>query len=214
VNESCRRFRAALESELALGERAAAALGWHEHLAACSDCRELLDAEEALDVLLATLPQTQLEPGVAARLLSRLSAEREEAALDALLARWPEPEAPANLPVRVLAGLGAARRKRAAARPLLRVAAGLLIALGAVLGLRELLRAPAAPPRVVEGEPPAELLETLDLLESWETVTDDSLDVALTGFDEVDEILMQLERGGDPLGIEPESPAHVPPSEG
>ncbi|MBL8803228.1 MAG: hypothetical protein JNN27_14580 [Planctomycetes bacterium] len=82
MNPSCIEFRARLAQ--ALAERPVAELAWHEHVLTCNDCRELLDAEEALDDLLASLPRPNLPPELARRVIARLAPERE---LDRLLDR-------------------------------------------------------------------------------------------------------------------------------
>lgn len=115
MKPACLDFRAALERSLASRGAAHGALSWHEHLLGCADCRALLEAEEALDLLLATLPEPRLPDDLAARVLSRLrrarGAERE---LDALLALDLEPTAPSGLAHRVLAGLA---RERTESQP-------------------------------------------------------------------------------------------------
>lgn len=89
MNTACRSFRSLLERyleqsgtgpELELKE-----LSWHEHLLGCCECRRLLEAEEALELLLADLPQPHLPPALARRLLLRLRASREQDSLDLLL---------------------------------------------------------------------------------------------------------------------------------
>ena len=78
----CNDFRARL-SVLLSGQRAApewAALAWHEHLHTCSECRDLLEAEEALEVLLETLPEPRLPRALCERVLERLAVERTAAA--------------------------------------------------------------------------------------------------------------------------------------
>jgi hypothetical protein len=50
--------------------------------------------------------------------------------------------------------------------------------------------------------PPAELLESLDLLQDWELINDPSVDVVLTGLDTAEEVLLEIDRGSDPLGPE------------
>lgn len=82
MNHSCTEFRARLAQ--ALAEYPVAELAWHEHVLTCTDCRELLDAEEALDDLLASLPRPNLPPELARRVIARLAPERE---LDRLLDR-------------------------------------------------------------------------------------------------------------------------------
>jgi len=84
-------------------------LSWHEHLLGCAECRALLEREEALEVLLATLPEPQLPPDVVRRLVARLdhaSDGAEPAELDALL-ELASAEAPAGLSNRVLSGVRA-----------------------------------------------------------------------------------------------------------
>lgn len=263
---ACEQFRARLASLLS-GRVKAETFGrlvWHEHLLACGDCRALLDAEHALEVLLASLPEPHLPPELARRVLSRLEPARAdvaldrlledslavpvpaelarrvldrlavtrraaagrspqavEAELDALLERVPAPVAPAGLTARVLSRLASERPSLVvrAARAHLRVvraaprrrriliAASILTAVGlgawawSEVGGRALDprtddglvdRDPApggvtpqsSPPSLLD-EPPADLLASLDLLESWEFVTDDSLEteLVLEGYD-------------------------------
>jgi hypothetical protein len=234
VTHACREFRAALAAALGDGPRAASGLGWHEHLLGCESCRALLASEEALDALLATLPEPALEPGAAARVLARLAdeldglldappagaphglsarvlaglrEERSAAALDALLGRWEREPAPADLAARTLARLRPARRAPARRRAALRLAAAALLFLGLAAGwraLREPAREPAPDP-LVDGAPPPGLLEALDLLESWELLTDPSLEVALTGLGEAEALLLEIERERDPLDPEDSS---------
>jgi hypothetical protein len=93
-----------------------AALSWHEHLLGCQVCRELLEREEALEVLLATLPDPKLPPELTRRLVARLAEAREDvgeeelstAGLDSLL-DLSEAQIPAGMSARVLAGLDAER---------------------------------------------------------------------------------------------------------
>lgn len=231
MTHSCREFQDALAAALGEGPRVPSALGWHEHLLACEACRALLASEEALDELLASLPEPALAPGVAARVLARLAgerdgldalldvlparaprglsarvaeglrAERADAALDALLERWTVEPARADLAARTLSRLALARRAPARRRVALRLAAAALVLLGLAVGWR-VLRAPQpprAPDAIVDSAPPPELLEALDLLESWDLLTDPSLDVALTSLDEADALLLEIERGHDPL---------------
>ena len=84
-------------------------LAWHEHLFACAACRELLAAEEALDELLASLPEPRLPVALARRVVLRLAetgALVSDAALDAALDRAGATDVPPGLVDRVLAGLG------------------------------------------------------------------------------------------------------------
>ncbi len=112
MNANCETFRAELSAALEgrpqpeeLGP-----LGWNEHLLGCGACRELLEAEEALEVLLASLPEPHLPPELVRRLLARLALERTEAGLDRLLEEAPEPHAPLHLARRILEGLDSDRQ--------------------------------------------------------------------------------------------------------
>lgn len=112
----CRNFRAALELALAGEGRALSTLAWHEHLAGCGECRTLLEAEEALELLLASLPDPRLPRRLTERVLVRLrAARRAEVQLDALLALDHPAEAPSGLAARVLAGLALERERAASA---------------------------------------------------------------------------------------------------
>jgi hypothetical protein len=116
VNAECTSFRRALERKL-LGrpsQQGLLELSWHEHLLACGECRALLEAEEALEILLATLPDPRLPPRLAARVLSRLRVSAE-GGLDALLELDSEVAAPDRLAARVLAGVRAGMRADAQA---------------------------------------------------------------------------------------------------
>jgi hypothetical protein len=88
VSSECTSFRAALEAEL-LGrpsQERLAWLSWNEHLLGCADCRELLQKEEALEVLLATLPEPRLPAALLERVLRRLRRDlAEETRLEKLL---------------------------------------------------------------------------------------------------------------------------------
>ncbi|MCZ6597031.1 MAG: hypothetical protein O7B99_05280 [Planctomycetota bacterium] len=114
MSSACKNFRARLERALrGRGDAAErSGLAWHEHLLACVPCRELLQAEEALEELLASLPEPRLPAHLAERVLARLAAERRSDAgdLDELLELDTAPEAPAGLVGRVLEGLAAERR--------------------------------------------------------------------------------------------------------
>jgi hypothetical protein len=293
MSSACDEFRTRLADALA-GVLSASPrleeLAWHEHLLGCGACRELLEAEEALEVLLASLPDPQLPPALASRVLARLADERaargdpldalleldradaappdlagdvlaalrphrraarEQVALDELLGRVPEPAVPEGLADRLLMKLEPHRmraRPRLLTRPIVRVltavAAALLIALGylawfggaagpvadEVRGPQDLAVVPTDPgggelapasqpgplPEVVKVAPPPEptlpitpqgpgdteawpsdeLLASLDLLESWELLNADDLDLTLAALDEVDEVLLDLGAGG------------------
>ena len=61
MSSNCREFRRLLERELSPDTPAElTTLSWHEHLLSCESCRELLREEEALEVLLASLPLPSL----------------------------------------------------------------------------------------------------------------------------------------------------------
>jgi hypothetical protein len=146
--KSCREFRERLGAALE-GTLVGAPLAWHEHLVACEACRALFEAEEALDELLACLPEPELPVALARRILRRLETDRAldraldqvvradvevpdglaarvlaglqtRPSLDELLERQPEPEVPAGLSARVLVGLA----DELIPRPILRPAFG------------------------------------------------------------------------------------------
>lgn len=108
----CRTFRRLLEERLVGGDgpAALAPLSWNEHLFACSACRELLASEEALDSLLASLPEPVLPREVAERVIARLrAAHAHEHGLEALLERDRELDVPEALARDTLAKLASAR---------------------------------------------------------------------------------------------------------
>ncbi len=117
MNRACQEFRARLAQ--ALGPSAqrvfAPELEWHTHVLTCGACRALLEAEQALEHVLASLPQPTLPPHLAQRVLERLAEQRVEAALDRTLdlaLRDSADEgrgAPAQLASELLARLGPAR---------------------------------------------------------------------------------------------------------
>lgn len=130
--KSCLEFRSHLRDALE-GHLDQAPLAWHEHLGSCPACRDLFEAEEALDELLACLPEPSLPIALTQRVLRRLAADvaldrtldsaldvvapaglaervlagvrERRATLDELLELLPEPRVPADLSARVLAGL-------------------------------------------------------------------------------------------------------------
>ncbi|MEM7305237.1 MAG: hypothetical protein AAF682_01140 [Planctomycetota bacterium] len=113
MNPSCAEFREWLAESL-LGQahvERLRELAWHEHLLGCASCRSLLDAEEALEALLASLPEPRLPDGLTQRLLARLAQERE-AALDGLL-DLNDIDVDPGLANSVLAGLAPARNRSA-----------------------------------------------------------------------------------------------------
>lgn len=115
-----RRLRAALEGGLR-GESASLEavrpLSWHEHLFTCNECRDLLETEEALEEVLASLPAPVLPKKLAKRILERLATERlvpgiatGAVDLDNVLTTGDSVDVPTGLASRVLEGLEAARR--------------------------------------------------------------------------------------------------------
>ena len=116
MTTSCRDFRALLELVLdgRAVERALSELAWHKHLLACGECRNLLEAEEALEILLATLPEPKLPDDLARRVVLRLrDARKQESRLDALLELDRAARAPDRLAESVLARLRPERDRSA-----------------------------------------------------------------------------------------------------
>lgn len=109
VREDCREFRAVLLQALE-GQpvpRELTLLSWHQHLLSCGECRSLLEHEEALEELLATLPDPKLPPDLVRRVSARLRAARERGReLDDLL-ELAEMSTPEGLGARVSAGVRA-----------------------------------------------------------------------------------------------------------
>lgn len=107
---SCREFRQHLEQALSgPAGRGLSELSWHRHLTACRACRDLLEAEEVLELLLDSLPDPALPPALAKRVLLRLRTDRNDEALERLLALDDHVDAPEDLSRRVLAGLSGSR---------------------------------------------------------------------------------------------------------
>jgi hypothetical protein len=107
-NEGCRGFRAALSRALEglpVPEELTR-LSWHEHLLACEKCRLLLEREEVLEELLATLPEPKLPPDLTRKVLARLGATGR---LDRLL-EMADAAPPDGLAGRISAGV---RKERA-----------------------------------------------------------------------------------------------------
>ena len=121
MNRACSEFRSRLERSLAgkVESGELRRLGWHEHLLGCADCRALVESEEALELLLASLPEPKLPPEMARRILARLRELRETSLADARRAADPldalleldREMAPPDLAQRVLAGLGSERAR-------------------------------------------------------------------------------------------------------
>lgn len=175
----------------------------------------------ALDRLLELASAARAPEGLARSVLARLEEERQSAALDRLL-ELDVAAAPGGLAGRVLAALDQERAPHTRASrwrrtPVaLRLAAAGVLALGGAAALDALLESEPADelPRDVfplelaeAAEPPPELLE---LLQDWELINDESLDVVLTGLDTADEVLLEIDRGSDPLGAEVEEPPANP----
>lgn len=257
MSTACQAFRDRLVAALEArgGRNSLGELGWHEHLLACADCRRLLETEEALELLLDSLPEPKLPreltervlarlkqrtqrdaldelleradpaidaPALARRVLAGLAAERAEVALDRLLERVPAPEVPAELAQRTLTKLALARRRPLAAparRKWLAAAAAALLVAGGAWAWRAWSRgdehgetAPIAEPtpkapRVVPDSAPKralgtdgdsvvtpsdELLASLSVLESWELLNSENVDVMLSNLDAKDELLLEL----------------------
>ncbi len=120
MSGACRSFRELLERKLSgrVAQSELVVLSWHEHLLGCGACRELLEAEEALELLLASLPEPNLPPELARRVISRLRDAQQrdlaETGLDALLDLDRSEAPPARLAESVLARLRTARESRAA----------------------------------------------------------------------------------------------------
>jgi len=112
---SCSTFRELLEGALVGKPDPArlAGLSFHEHLFACSGCRDLLQTEEALEILLASWPRPELSPEMSARLVDRL---REARKLEELLELAAPPNIPKGLAERVLQGVAPERDRALEAR--------------------------------------------------------------------------------------------------
>jgi hypothetical protein len=211
VSAECVGFRAALEAEL-LGrpsQERLAGLSWHEHLLSCGDCRELLEREEALEILLASLPEPRLPSALTQRVLGRLrlerlldldaevrapsglaqgvlaglARERAEARLDELLDLDRGVRVPVGLAGRVLGRLARERRRVPARRRawLYAVAAGLLLAfLGRLYWIRTRPETRPTTEPVVQADPDPQMLAALDVLEEWDLLMQDDVDVLLS----------------------------------
>ena len=241
MSNDCASFRTALEAEL-LGRPSRGKLvwlSWNGHLLACGDCRELLAREEALEDLLASLPEPRLPAATVRRVLRRLREERtRETRLDTLLDLEGEVRAPDRLAHDVLAGLAAKRRlgratsagdcldalleldpgihappglagrilaglEKARSAPvaspirrqvwLVAAAAGLLLAfLGWTLASRGTATGGREPEPVVRRspQPDPDLLAALDVLEEWDLLMQDDLDVLLSTLEPADLALL------------------------
>jgi hypothetical protein len=206
---ACAPFRVELERALAGSRGALARLGQHEHARACAACRAELRRERGLEVVLERLPESEIPPALARRVLARLAGEHgtgcaglpehgvlEDGELDELLVRLPTPRAPAGLTARVLQGVAEARELRRV-KSVRRswwwsVAAGLLVGLG--FWGWSVFR-PAAPRVDLALGTGAELEADEELLtyavERWELLQDEDLDLWLASLDPVDELLIE-----------------------
>ncbi len=240
--ERCKAFRAELSERLSGKSHEAPDLFWHKHLLACTSCRSLLEAEHALEALLASLPEPMLPPDLAHRVLARLErdrsqpvnqsldalleldavhaspvglqarvlqglqGEREQVRLDRLLDAVPQPEVPTGLAERILEGLEGERsphwRERLGRRSLqLLAAAGLLFIVAVAWSSFGLENRPRfvgeelglAPEFAVEEE----LLASLDVLENWDILVGEDLDLLLAEIDPVEESLLEMTEEGD-----------------
>ena len=220
IPERCNDFSELLERALCEPTKELQPLAWHEHLSVCPECRSLLEEEEALEHLLASLPEPRLPETLAERVLARLREEHapvdldtlldmdgldepegltdrvlDELGLDRLLARVPEAELPAGLSARVLTALESERGKKAAPvfplRRLVPLAASLLV----LLGFFALRGDDDIEPSLADGasdvQPSNEMLALLDILGDEAIWEDDvAIDIALS-LDESDELLLE-----------------------
>ncbi|MEO0649834.1 MAG: hypothetical protein AAFZ65_04060 [Planctomycetota bacterium] len=129
--------------------------------------------------------------------------DQEFARLDALLDELPAPVEPPGLAERVLAATASERagqhpaaRGPRAWRPVwiampLAAAAGLALWFGGLGGADRQALGPNVPSEQVADLPTdPDLLRELELLEDWELLVTDDLDVLLAELDEVDELLL------------------------
>ena len=221
IPDRCQNFRGLLERVLCEPATELEPLEWHEHLAVCAECRTLLEEEEALEQLLASLPAPALPEALADRVLARLRREHspedldalldieqlegptgltervlDELELDRLLARIPVPVVPAGLSARILTGLEPERRAPAGralpVRRLVPIAASLLALLG-FFALRgdDEIEPPVAVAPVDE-RPSEEFLAVMDLLGDESLWLDDVSEIDIAlSLDESDELLLE-----------------------
>ena len=193
IPERCQDFRELLGRALCEPAAQLQPLSWHEHLNVCPECRRLLEEEEALEYLLASLPEPRLPGALVERVLTRLRGEHVPADLDALLdldhldepegltrrvlseleldrllARVPELEPPAGLSARVLAALESEREEKTSRvfplRRLVPLAASLLAILGFLALSDDNEVGPPLAERQADEEPSDEMLALLDIL--------------------------------------------------
>ena len=101
IPDRCRDFRELLERALCEPADQREPLAWHEHLGVCAECRSLLEEEEALEHLLASLPAPALPEALTERVLARLRSEHTQRGLDDLLI-LDQIDEPAGLTERLL----------------------------------------------------------------------------------------------------------------
>ena len=221
IPDRCRDFRELLERALCDPSAKLEPLAWHEHLGVCAECRTVLEEEEALEQLLASLPLPALPEDLTDRVLARLRDEHEHTDLDALLeldqpeepeglpgrvldeleldrllARIPEPEVPFGLSARVLAGLEPERRAPQGRVIPLRRLAPIAASLLALLGFFALRGDEEVEPPVAvapaEERPSEEMLAVLDLLGDESLWADDVSEIDIAlSLDESDELLLE-----------------------
>ena len=179
-----------------------------EHQAVLDDA-----GDDRFNELLAVEGEPDVPSGLAQRVLAGVSEARAQqsrdaaaAGLDLLLDRLPEPEVPAGLEARVLAGVAPHRRTGRLLRFPGRL--GAVTALAAAVLLAALVwlafdvfegrGAPTVNPResgpdIVDTSDNVdpELLAALDVLENWDAVTSDDLDLLLDDLDALDFMLIE-----------------------
>jgi hypothetical protein len=119
MKPDCQSFRRLLEQKLVgrIDVEELTVLSWHEHLVGCGACRTLFESEEALEALLATLPEPKLPPHLRRIVLAALARSRaEDASLDRMLVHGGEIAVPSGLAADVLARLADEREHSRAAR--------------------------------------------------------------------------------------------------
>jgi len=162
--------------------------------------REHTRPADGLDQLLDTSP-LRVAPappaGLEARVLAGLRANRADEPLDALLDRVPEPEVPPGLSERLLVALEETRSAPVRTRfVLLRggrswaAAAAILLTFGAGLAW---LRTRDHEAAHTSGQVEDDLLSQLEVLENWDVLMSDDLDLYLASLDPVDWTLLELE---------------------
>ena len=217
----CSECRAILESERALDEilDSMPAPQLPRTLARRVLARLERERLQDVDALLDELPAPDVPSDLSARLLGALAESRHDAQLDRLLERVPEPALPVGLAQRVLAGVADERRAQRStvgtgARVLLGAAAALLLCAAGFVVWRRLLQdenSPGSSGAPVETTLAAlnvepELLAALDVLENWDVLMSDDMDLLLAALDPAelelfDEELMELDGVDGPNGV-------------